>query len=173
MNQSQSRKWMTEGEAGLAAFFAVFCLSLPDRRGQGAGHGIRLPRLARRGRQPRGGLCDLQPLFRSAGGVAASGNQRPAQLQSRSDQVRGGNVGVLGNSGLHRRIADRIATGLAGAEFRSAMDQLRPPAAAAHLGRDLRLRRQRADRDLVLCGAENLPGPSRRRSRAVVRRPRL
>ena len=36
--------------------------------------------------------------------------------------------------------------GLARAQLRSAVDQLRPPAAAAHLGGDLRLRRQRADR---------------------------
>ena len=65
------------------------------------------------------------------------------------------------------------AARLAGAQFRSALDQLRPVAAAAHLGGDLRLRRQCADRDLVLCRAEDLPRPPRRRSRALVRRARL
>ena len=82
-------------------------------------------------------------------------------------------VGVLGHRRICGRTADRLAARLARAQFRSAMDQLRPAAAAAHLGRDLRLRRQRADRDLVLRRAEDLPGPARRRSRAVVRRPRL
>ena len=62
---------------------------------------------------------------------------------------------------------------LSGPQFRSALDQLRPPAAAAHLGGDLRLRRQRADRHVVLCRAAHLPRAARRRSRALVRRARL
>src|SRR6516225_5993455 len=51
--------------------------------------------------------------------------------------------------------------GLAGAQLRPAMDQLRSAAPAPHLGGDFRLRRQRADRDLVLRGAEDLPHPHR------------
>ena len=45
----------------------------------------------------------------------------------------------------------------------------RPLAAAAHLGRDLRLRRQRADRDLLLCRAAHLPRAARREVVALVR----
>ena len=60
-----------------------------------------------------------------------------------------------------------------GAQFRSALALVRPHPAAAHLGGDLRLRRQRADRDLVLCRAAHLPRPPRRRRRALVRRARL
>ena len=59
------------------------------------------------------------------------------------------------------------------AQFRPAVDQFRPPAAAAHLGGDLRVRRQCAARDLVLRRAEDLPRAPRRRARAVVRRSRL
>ena len=62
---------------------------------------------------------------------------------------------------------------LPGAQFRSAVDLVRPPPAAAHVGGDLRLRRQRADRDVVLCRAAHLPRAARRRHRAVVRRARL
>ena len=65
------------------------------------------------------------------------------------------------------------ATRLPGAQLRSALDHLRPHAAAAHLGGDLRLRRQRADRDVVLCRAAHLPRAARRRPRALVRRARL
>ena len=57
--------------------------------------------------------------------------------------------------------------------LRPAVDQLRPPAAAAYVGGDLRLRRQRADRNLVLCRAEDLPRAAGGRSRALVRRRRL
>ena len=62
---------------------------------------------------------------------------------------------------------------LSGAQFRSAVDLVRPHPAAAHLGGDLRVRRQRAARDLVLRGAADLPRAARRRPRAVVRRARL
>ena len=78
-----------------------------------------------------------------------------------------------GIAGFTRRALHRARTRLSGAQFRSALDQLRPPAAAAHLGGDLRLRRQRADRHLVLCRAAHLPRAPRRRSRALVRRARL
>ncbi len=48
--------------------------------------------------------------------------------------------------------------------------RLRP---LAHLGGDLRLRRQRAAGDLALCRAAHLPRAPGRRSRALVRRSRL
>ena len=48
--------------------------------------------------------------------------------------------------------------------------RLRP---LAHLGGHIRVWRQRADRHVVLCGAADLPGAARGRSRAVVRRARL
>ena len=51
----------------------------------------------------------------------------------------------------------RLAAGLSRAQPRSAVDQLWPSAAAAHLGRDLRLRRQRAARHLVLRRAAHVP----------------
>ena len=66
-----------------------------------------------------------------------------------------------------------LRTGLSGAQFRSAVDHVRPAAAAAHVGGDFRVRRQRADRDVVLCRAADLPGAARRRSGALVRGARL
>ena len=82
-------------------------------------------------------------------------------------------VGVLGHRRLHRRALDRARARLSGAQFRPAVAIVRPHAAAAHLGGDLRLRRQRADRDLVLCRAAHLPRAHGRRHRALVRRARL
>ena len=46
---------------------------------------------------------------------------------------------------------------------------VRAAAAAAHLGRDFRLRRQVADRNVVVCRAAHLPGAAVGRHRAVVR----
>ena len=54
-------------------------------------------------------------------------------------------------------------------QLRFALDQFRPHPAAAYLGGDLRLRRQRVARDVLLCGAADLPGAARRRTRALVR----
>jgi hypothetical protein len=58
-------------------------------------------------------------------------------------------------------------------QSRSAVDHLRALASAAHLGGDLRLRRQRTDRHVVLCRAAHLPRAARRRPCALVRRARL
>ena len=63
----------------------------------------------------------------------------------------------------------RLAARLSRAEPRPAVDQLRAAAAAAHLGRDLRLRRQRAARHLVLRRAAHLPRAPRRPLGALVR----
>ena len=69
-------------------------------------------------------------------------------------------------------VGDVIAWQLAfpGSEPRSALDQLRPPAPAAHLGGDLRLRRQRAARHLALRRAAHLPRALGRALGALVRR---
>ena len=104
---------------------------------------------------------------------AAADDRGQAQLQYGPGQVRDRRWRVLGGRRLQRRRLYRARTGISGAEFRSAMDQLRPPAAAAHLGGHLRLRRQRADRHVVLCRAAHLPRAARRRSGALVRRARL
>ena len=76
---------------------------------------------------------------------------------------------VLGRRRLPRRAHHRLAARLPGAQLRSAVDQLRAAASAAHVGGDLRLRRQRAARHLLLCRAAHLPRAARRRPRAVVR----
>ena len=55
----------------------------------------------------------------------------------------------------------RAPARIPGSQFRSALDDLRPAAAAAHVGRDLRLRRQRADRDFDLRRAAHLPRAAR------------
>ncbi len=75
---------------------------------------------------------------------------------------------VLGRRRLHGRRGHRPATGLAGVR-RRAMVELRPFAAAAHLGGDLRFRRQRAHRHLVLRGAAHLSGAPGVRQAGLVR----
>ncbi len=80
-------------------------------------------------------------------------------------------IDVLG----HRRLRGRSAGRRCSSRFRSLNFDLpwivvRPYPSAAYLGGDLRLRRQRADRDVVLCRAAYLPRAPRRRHRAVVRR---
>ncbi len=66
---------------------------------------------------------------------------------------------VLGYRWLFRGRVDRLRAGLSGPQSRSRMDQLRTAAPRSHLGRDLRLRRQRAARDLALRRAADLPRP--------------
>ncbi|MNN54854.1 hypothetical protein D3C81_1696920 [compost metagenome] len=63
-----------------------------------------------------------------------------------------------GHGGVHR-----LATGLARPQLRPRMDQLRAPAPTAHQPGDLRLRRLRAVRHLLLHGTAHLPYPSVRR----------
>ena len=66
-----------------------------------------------------------------------------------------------------------LRTRLSAAQSRSALDHLRHAASAAHVGGDLRLRRQCAARHVVLCRAAHLPRAARRRSCALVRGARL
>ena len=79
----------------------------------------------------------------------------------------------LGHRRLHGRPDRRAGAGLPGAELRSVLHQFRSPASAAHLGGDLRLRRQRAAGDVVLRGPAHQPRAARRRHRALVRGPGL
>ena len=173
MTQSQTAKSMTHGEAGLMLVFAISALLCLFAAADGAGYRLRLPRVAGIRRQPVGGLCDRKPVFRPPGSAAAAGNQRPAQLQYGPDQIRGGDVGILGYRRICGRAADRSAARVARAQLRSAMDQLWPAAAAAYVGGHLCLWRQRPDRDLVLRRSEDLPRASGGRPRALVRRHRL
>ncbi len=91
------------------------------------------------------------------------------RLHGRRDPRGSDRHHLLGRGGLPGRHLHRLPAGLPGAEPGPALDHLRPAAAAAHLGGDLRLRRQRAARDLVLRGAADLPGAAGRQSGAVVR----
>ena len=148
-------------------------VSLSLCRSASAGHGIRLSRLAGLRRQSCRRRCDREPLLRAPGDAAAAGNQRSPQLQYGSDQIHLRHGDVLGHRRLHGRAPDRLPARLARAEFRPAVDQLRPAAATAHVGGDLRVWRQCPARHLVLCGSEDLPRAAGRRPRAVVRRRRL
>ena len=119
-------------------------------------------------------FVDPQPLLRPAGGAAARRRSTagPTTIWARSSS-RSVMAMFWGIAGFAVGLLIASPAGVARAQFRPAVDQLRPAAAAAHLGGDLRVRRQRADRDLVLCRAEDLPRAARRRSRALVRRRRL
>ncbi len=75
---------------------------------------------------------------------------------------------VLGRRRLHGRRDHRPANGVAGFR-RRAMAEFRTSAAAAHLGGDLRFRRQRADRHVVLRGAAHLSGAPGLRQAGMVR----
>ena len=98
----------------------------------------------------------LNRYFDRPAGAAAALHRRQAELQYGAGEVRDRRGDVLGHRGLHRRPLGGARARLSGAQFRSAVDLVRPHPAAAHLGGDLRVRRQRADRDLVLCRAAHL-----------------
>ena len=91
-------------------------------------------------------------------------DRRQAELQYGPGEVRHRGVGVLGRRRLPgRRCRSRSSSPFPMLNLDLCVPVVRPPAAAAHLGGDLRLRRQRADRDLLLRRAAHLP-------RAAVRR---
>ena len=75
---------------------------------------------------------------------------------------------VLGRRRASRRRRHRAAARLSRPQLR-ALVQLRPPAAAAHLGGHLRLRRQRADRHHLLRRPAHLPRAAVRRQPRLVR----
>ena len=111
--------------------------------------------------------------YERPGRASAADDRRAAQLQHGSGQVRDHRSGDLGHCRLHGRAVGGARACISGVQSRSALDIVRPPPPAAHVGGDFRVRRQRADRDLVLRGAAHLPGPARRRHRALVRGARL
>ena len=106
----------------------------------------------------------LKISFQSAGA-----GRRARRLHGRPHQGCDHRRRVLGHRRLRRRRRHRLAVGLSRTQPRPAVDQLRPAAAAAHLGRDLRLRRQRAAGDLVLRRAAHVPCASCRPLGALVR----
>ena len=87
--------------------------------------------------------------------------------------VKAGVVATMfwGIAGFLVGAGDRAAADLAEPLLlpRFRLDEFRPTASAAHVGRDLRLRRQRADRDVLLRRPAHLPHAPRRRHVAVVR----
>ena len=105
-----------------------------------------------------------EPLFRRQGPGRAA-----RRVRGRTDQGRHHRSRHLGHCRLRGRRPARLAARASRAQPRPAVDELRPPAATAHLGRDLRLRRQRPARHLVLRRAAHLPRPPRRPLGAVVR----
>ena len=144
-----------------------------DRRRQGAQPRFLVSRDPfRRGLGLRG-VQDRRPLPAAPGGAAAARDRRQAELQSRPGQVRDAGRPLLGHRRIHGRAVGCARTRLPRAQSRPAMDQLRPHQAAPHLGGHLRLRRQRPDREFILCRATDEPRPPRGVPRAVVRRPRL
>ena len=173
MNQAQSPKWMSNGEAGLAVFFsatAFLCLIAAAK------------------------AVDTAFAFHATLGAAASlwavfaifnrYFDRPYALPPQEINGRPNyNLGPIkfasaisvfwGIAGFTVGLLIASPARLAGAQFRPAMDQLRPAAAAAYIRGGVRIRRQCADRDIVLCRSKDLQGPSRRRSRALVCRARL
>ena len=172
-NALAPQKAMTLGEGGLALAFAALALlsiviAAKAYTPEYAFHAYLFTR-----RQHRGGVRDHQSLLRPAGRTAAADHRRQAELQHGPGQVRDRRLHVLGHRRFCRRPLHRARTGVSAAQSRPRLDHLRPPAPAAHLGGDLRLRRQRADRHLVLCRAAHLPRAACRRSRALVRRARL
>jgi hypothetical protein len=64
---------------------------------------------------------------------------------------------VWGIAGFTIGLLIALQLAFSGAELRHGMAVIRPHAAAAHLGGHLCLRRQRADRVLLLCRAAHLP----------------
>ena len=168
-----SQKTMHIGEGTSALAFAGSGASLHRDCRQGLHAGIRVPRLSLCSRQHRGGVCHHQSLLRAPGRTRAADHRWQAQLQHGTGQVLDRRCRVLGHCRLHRRTLHRARTGVSASQFRFALDHLRAAAAAAHIGGDLRVWRQRADRDVTLCRATHLPRAAGRRDRAVVRRARL
>ena len=98
---------------------------------------------------------------------------REAVLLRRSDQGRHRAFDGLGRlRDVHGRLGGSAAC-LAGSRVRRRLVELRPPSSDAHDGRDLRLRRQRADRDLLPRRPAHLPGAPRRAAQPLVRAVRL
>ncbi len=170
MTEVASRKSMTEGELGvILAFSALTILALVGAaKAQDTAFAFHAYLTAAASVAVVFGT--FNHYFDRPADAAGEGNRRSAQLQLRTDQGRRDLRDVLGHRRISGRPVGRAGTRVAGAQLRPAVVQFRPHPPAAHLGGDLRVRRQRADRDVLLCRAEDLPGAARRRARALVRR---
>jgi len=142
-------------------------------RGQGLHARIRVSRLSVRGRKRGGHFRDCEPLFRTLARTRAARHRRQAELQCGAGEVRHRGVGVLGHRRIYSRAVDRARARLSGAQSRPFLPVVRPAAAAAHLGGDFRLRRQRSHRHLHVCRAAHQSRAHGRRHRALVCRYRL
>ena len=165
-------KSLWSGEIGLIARPRDPWPALPLYRGQDDRARLRLPHGARRDLRGARHLRDLPALQQARRGAPAARDQRSAELQFRRREVHDDHGPVLGLRRHGGRRLHRLRARLPRSQHR-ALVQLRPPAAAAHLGGDLRLRRQRAARDVVLCRAAHVPGAAGRRPRSLVRGARL
>ncbi len=89
--------------------------------------------------------------------------KRPNSSLYDDDPIRWGVIATLfwGIAGFARRPLHRAPARLPGAQPQPRIYQLRAAAAAAHLGGDLRLRRQCADRDQLLRRPAHLPRAAR------------
>ncbi len=137
------------------------------RRCDGRGRPCRPVRRPWLGSDGAGPWCPgrADPRLRSAGtGSPPAGGvlRRPHQVRHRPHHGLGRGWHVL------RRLG-RLAAGVPGHDLRRALGQFRPPAARTHQRRGLRLRRQRADLDLVLRHAADLAGPPARPAQPLVR----
>ena len=104
---------------------------------------------------------------------ARTGGGAARQLLRRSEQDRHHPRHGLGRVRPVRRRLGGLAAGLAGPHLRCRLVELRPAASRPHHRRDLRLRRQCADRDLLLRHAANVAGAAARPAQPVVRAVRL
>ena len=135
----------------------------PDLGCGGQGSRDRVSRLlAARRRRPR---LPLYPHASHGAERAPNGGR----LCRRRDPRRRDRHRVLGARRLPGRRHHRLAARLSGAQSRSRMDELRALTPLAHLGRHLRLRRQRPDRHVLLCRAAHEPRAARGPLVALVR----
>ena len=149
------------------------CVPFHRSRRQSLHAGICVPRLSVRRGQRRFGVRHHQSLFRAQRRADAARDRRQAELQYGAGQAGDAALGFLGHRRHDGRTLDRARARLSGAQFRPGLHFFRASASPAHLGGDLRVRRQCAVGDVVLCRAAHLPRAARRRSGAVVRRSRL
>ena len=126
-----------------------------DGHGGQLGRRRRLPRACADPARARRLRCSSRSV-RTTGRAAAGARDR---LHGRRDPLGRHRHRLLGRGRLPRRHLHRLPARLPRAEPRPALDLVRPAAPAAHLGRHLRLRRQRPDRDQLLRRAAHLRRP--------------
>ena len=100
-------------------------------------------------------------------------DEPPGQLLRRAEQGRHPARHDLGRRRPVRRRLGGLAARLSQPQLRGRLDELRPAASGAHDQRHLRLRRQRADRHVLLRHAAHLAGAHSRPAQPAVRALRL